>query len=202
VARDPELLSLLQASGCQYLLIGFESFSRGSLGTIRKTYTDPRQYRDVVETLHTYGIAVQGCFIFGFDDDDRTTFQDTIDLINESGIDIPRLALLTPYPNTNEYKRLKAESRLLHEKWEYYDTQHVVIKPAMMSPFELDELFRSAWKETFTLRNSFSRSLNSGKKMPVTFVGNLAYRLYIKRLLADKERFPEGVDKTAVGSAT
>jgi radical SAM superfamily enzyme YgiQ (UPF0313 family) len=191
VAGDPELLDLMRKSGCSYLLLGFESFNPTSLQKMHKAFNKVDHYKDVVEKLHDHNIAIQGCFIFGFDEDDRTVFKRTVDYINELKIDIPRYALYTPYPQTALFKRLKAANRLLHENWYYYDTQHVVIKPAQMTPRELDEGFMWAYKNTFTVQSSLQRSLESGASFLVTFLGNLAYKIYIKRLFNDTNRFPD-----------
>ena len=192
VVKDDELLDLLQRSGCSYLLIGFESINNRALRGIHKGFNRREEYPEVIEKLHSRNITVQGCFIYGFDDDDSRVFSDTLDMINEIKIDIPRHALFTPYPETPAYHRFKKEGRLLHEKWEYYDTQHVVFQPLAMTPEELDQGFKWIWKNTFRVVPSFRRSISGGKRAPVTFIGNLAYKLYIRRLMADTDRFPKG----------
>ncbi len=190
VVRDPDLLELMKKSGCSYLLLGFESFNTASLNRMGKAFNRTQYYKDVVEKLHAHNIIIQGCFIFGFDEDDKDVFRSTVDYVNELKIDIPRYALYTPYPRTRLFHRLKKAGRILHYNWKYYDTQHVVIKPLKMTPAELDAGFKWAYKNTFTVKSSFQRSLASGWNMPITFIGNLAYKLYIKRLYADDDRFP------------
>lgn len=192
VVKDDELMDLLQKSGCSYLLLGFESMSNAALSGIHKGFNRSEEYPEVVEKLHSRNITIQGCFIFGFDEDGPQVFDDTLDMINDLKIDIPRYALFTPYPGTPAFDRLKNEGRLLHERWEYYDTQHVVFRPRMMTPDELDAGFKRVWKNTFRVLPSFRRSAVGGIRAPITFIGNLAYKLYIHRLLKDTERFPEG----------
>lgn len=196
VARDPELLDLMRESGCSYLLIGFESVSPSALTGMRKGFNAPDHYRDVVDALHERHIVVQGCFIFGLDDDTPEVFDLTVAAIDELRIDIPRFALYTPFPNTLAYHRLKAEKRLLHESWRYYDTQHVVIKPKQMSPEELDSGFIRAWRESFKLGVAAKR-LRFHRNTRISAVGNLAYRLYGHRLKTDVDRFPQEPGVTA-----
>jgi radical SAM superfamily enzyme YgiQ (UPF0313 family) len=190
VASDPELLELMQKSGCKYLLLGFESVNSFSLERINKGFNRVGEYRVVIDTLHRYGITIQGCFIFGFDEDGPEVFQDTIDTINDLGIDIPRYALFTPYPGTEAYKRMERNGQLLHKDWSYYDTQHVVIRPKNLTPLQLDKGLLYAYKNTFKVIPSLQRSMNSGGSAAVTFIGNLAYKHYIYRLSRDKDRFP------------
>jgi radical SAM superfamily enzyme YgiQ (UPF0313 family) len=190
VGTDEALLDLMARAGCAYLLTGFESPGRASLRSIHKGFNDPADYRVVVGNLHRRGIAVQGCFIFGLDHDTRAVFADTIDLCNELAIDIPRFAIYTPYPGTAAFQRLDRDGRILHRRWRYYDTQHVVFRPAQMSPRELDEGFRRAYRLAFTAAAGVRRVARSPHPI-VSFFGNLAYRLYAARLQADLDRLYE-----------
>jgi radical SAM superfamily enzyme YgiQ (UPF0313 family) len=187
IADDPELLRLMAASGCQYLLLGFESIRPAALRGIRKGFNKAGEYRRVVETLHRHGIAVQGCFVFGLDADGPDVFEETAAAVNALGIDIPRYAVFTPYPGTKAHDQLSREGRLLHRHWRHYDTQHVVFRPARMSPEALDAGFIRAYEATFSIKNILKRAMGS-PRFPVTFIGNLAYRLYIKRLKAGTGR--------------
>lgn len=198
VAYDPELM---KRSGCVYLLLGFESINTSSLHYIGKSFNEAGEYKTAIDRLHAYGIIVQGCFIFGFDEDERSVFEDTLDWINQLKVDIPRYDLYTPYPKTRLFYRLEKEKRILHTNWRYYDTQHVVIQPLRMNPQTLEEGFKWIWRETFRIKPSLVRSLISGWRMPITFLGNLAYQLYIRRLEADTDRFPSYLDKEVLTSA-
>ncbi|MBD3374324.1 radical SAM protein [candidate division KSB1 bacterium] len=190
IVRDDEMLELMHASGCIYLLIGLESFSRDNLVRIAKGFNRPAEYQELMTKLHAKNIVVQGCFIFGFDDDTPEIFDQTLDTVNDLKIDIPRYAIYTPYPGTPAFDRLDAENRLLHTKWQYYDTQHVVFQPKQMSAKELDNGFRRIYTRTFSIPSITKRTLGTGKYFPITFMGNLAYKRYIKRLQNDLDRFP------------
>lgn len=192
IAKDPELLDLIEKSGCGYLLLGFESVDDGALHSIQKRFNKKEEYRTVMERLHDKNIIVQGCFIFGLDGEKKDIFPRTVELVNDLKIDIPRYAIFTPYPQTPAYNKLKKEGRLLHENWKYYDTQHVVFQPTHMSPQELDEGFQWAHRASFSMSSILKRTLSTGKNFPVTLVGNTAYRMYIKKLAKDRDRFPLG----------
>ena len=182
VTRDREMMELLKRSGCKYLLIGFESFSQNTLKNIRKGFNKVREYAQAMKSMHEAGIIVQGCFVFGFDNDDKSVFKMTVEKVAELKIDIPRYAVYTPYPETDLFKRLEKEGRILTKDWNKYDTQHVVFQPVQMSPQELYNGFRRAFRETFKISSIARRTLRSSLDFPITFVGNLAYKLYIKRL--------------------
>jgi len=189
-AMDEKLLDALTEAGCCYMLLGFESAHRTSLTGIKKAFNCPDNYQKIVQAMHARGMMIQGCFIFGLDDDTPDVFDDTVRMIDELQIDIPRYALYTPYPGTSCYKRLVAENRLLDCNWSWYDTQHTVIRPKTMSPEELDAGFISAWEKTYSMKSIITRLSPHRNQFIVALVGNLAYRLYRSELRHDKRRFP------------
>lgn len=192
VTQDDELLDLLRASGCTFLLLGFESINPKSLVEMQKGFNKVAEYEEVIRKLHDNKIIIQGCFIFGLDSDEEDVFENTFDFVNKYKIDIPRYAVYTPYPETLAFKKLEKENRILHYNWEYYDTQHVVFQPKNMTPERLDEGFKWAFKKTFTIKSNLKRNFGTNRNAMITFAGNLAYKLYVKRLNRDKDRFPEG----------
>lgn len=199
ITDDPELFDLLQKSGCSYLLIGFESVNQRSLNRISKGFNKTTDYKVVVERLREAGIIVQGTFVFGFDGDTQDVFAQTVQEVQDLKVDIPRYSLYTPYPGTALFKRLAAEGRILSYDWAEYDTMHVVIRPKLMTPVELYEGFRWAYKETFTLRNILGRTVGGGFNFPIAFFGNLTYRLFVRRL--QRERGFEMPLPSALGAA-
>lgn len=183
VVDDPELLDLLRRSGCRFLLIGFESANQRTLNTISKGFNRSGGYDEVMYKLHQAGIVVQGCFVLGFDTDGPDCFARTVQLVQDLRIDIPRYSIYTPYPGTPLFRRLRQEDRILSYDWADYDTMHVVHRPKLMSPVELYEGFRWCYRETFKLRNILERTLAVGRNFPIAFLGNLTYRLFVKRLM-------------------
>ena len=180
LADDPELLDAMSRSGCQYVLLGFESVRQASLGQIQKGFNRAHDYGKVMQAFHGRDMVVQGCFIFGMDDDDKDVFAETVEAIHDLRIDIPRFAIYTPFPGTKAFTTLKDQDRILHEQWEHYDTQHVVFQPAQMSPDELLQGFRWAYRKTFRGRDLIQRTLSSPHPV-ITLLGNTAYRLYVRR---------------------
>jgi len=183
--QDTELLELMVRSGCVYLLIGFESGDQATLRGIRKSFNKTQSYKELIGSLQRRGITIQGCFVFGFDHDDSTVFESTVQLVQDLGVDIPRYSLYTPYPGTPLFQRMLAERRILSFNWDDYDTMHVVIQPAQMSPEELYRGFKWAYRETFRLGRVARRVSHPDIRCAINFVGNLCYRIFVKRLYSE-----------------
>lgn len=182
LADDPELLDLAARSGCKGLLMGLESISVTNLRQNHKGFNSPESYARVVERLHAHGIALQGCFVFGLDDDHPDVFLKTARFAVEAGIDLPRFAVVTPFPNTPLYKRLESEGRILTKDWELYDGQHVVFQPRHMTVNELQKGIETAWKHAYSLPSIVRRIRRSPAPWPVRLGTNLGYRFYAHNL--------------------
>jgi radical SAM superfamily enzyme YgiQ (UPF0313 family) len=182
LADDWELLELAGRSGCKGLLMGMESISPQNLRQSHKGFNSPEKYEQVVERLHQHGIALQGCFVFGLDHDEPDVFLKTAEFAIQAHIDLPRFAIVTPFPNTALYKRLKAEGRILTNNWELYDGQHVVFLPAKLSVEELQHGTEAAWKYAYSFRSIARRIAHSPAPWPVKLGTNLGYRFYANNL--------------------
>ena len=182
LAEDKELLELAARSGCKGLLMGLESISPRNLRQNHKGFNSPDKYHEIVERLHEHGIALQGCFVFGLDNDEPDVFLKTAEFAVQARIDLPRFAIVTPFPNTALYKRLDAEGRILTKNWELYDGQHVVFRPAKMSIKELQEGTEAAWKHAYSFRSIARRIAHSPASWPVKLGTNLGYRFYANNL--------------------
>jgi len=182
LADDEKLLELAERSGCKGLLMGLESISPHNLRQNHKGFNSPEKFARVVERLHAHGIALQGCFVFGLDHDEPDVFLKTAEFAVEAKIDLPRFAIVTPFPNTALYKRLEAEGRILTKNWELYDGQHVVFYPAKLSVAELQQGTEVAWKHAYSFRSIARRIARSPASWPVRLGTNFGYRFYAHNL--------------------
>ncbi len=182
LADDAELLAAAADSGCRGLLMGLESISPANLRASRKGFNTPDDYARVVERLHANGIALQGCFVFGLDGDEPDVFLKTARFAVEAKIDLPRFAIVTPFPNTGLYNRLNGEGRILTRDWSLYDGQHVVFRPKRMTVDQLRDGTEAAWKHAYSVRSIAARLRHSPAPWGVRLATNLGYRFYANRL--------------------
>jgi radical SAM superfamily enzyme YgiQ (UPF0313 family) len=182
LAKDPELLALCARSGCRGLLIGLESISTAGLREVHKGFQDPAQFKELIAAFHRSGIAIQGCFVFGFDDDTAAVFERPAEFVVDARIDLPRFAILTPFPGTPLFKRYEHEGRLLTRNWELFDGQHAVFQPRHMSAADLMRGTEMAWKHVYRYRSIAQRIWRSPASRSVVIAANLGYRFYAHHL--------------------
>jgi len=117
-AHDEEFLRLIKASGCQGLLIGFESLNPQTLKRMGKGFNQMKGgYEVALSNLRRHGIRLYVTFILGYDDDNGDTFRETLDFALKHRFYMVAFNHLTPFPGTPLYARLEREGRLTYDKW-------------------------------------------------------------------------------------
>ncbi len=173
VADHEEILALLRDSGCMGLAVGFETLSQKNIRDVGKGVNRTQDYLTRIRKIHAYGIGLAGNFIFGFDHDDATTFQEVVEFVDTARLDGFYYSLLTPYPGTPFHEQLKAEGRIVEKNWSLYDTDHVVYRPQLLDAETLDLGYRWAWRRSLTYRSILTRLL--GSRNQLIFFGPMNY---------------------------
>ena len=181
-ARDDEFLTLAARSGCKQLFIGLESLSQASVDGVSKGFNRVHEYAHAIERIHAHGIAVQAGIVFGFDGDTEEIFAQTLDFLEEAGVQNATFNILTPFPGTRLYARLEAEGRILTRDWSQYNGRaHVVFRPRHMSPGALLDGFQRANQRFYSWRSIRKRLSRSPVQLAWTLPLNLAYAFSLRR---------------------
>ncbi len=160
VAENEEILSLMAKAGCHGLFIGFESLREENLHMMGKKINRVEMYERGIQRLHDAGIGVYGSFVFGYDYDDVSVFDEFLEFADRNRIEGAFLPILTPFPGTRIYHRLNQEGRLLTEDWSKYDMATVVFQPKRMTVEELQEGFWKVNRSFYSLSSMAKRIFN------------------------------------------
>jgi radical SAM superfamily enzyme YgiQ (UPF0313 family) len=155
---QPNLLEKAVESGLRSLFVGFETLNSTNLRQQHKYHNLNRDYSMAILRLHDMGVMINGSFVFGMDEDDETVFDRTVEWAVNNGIETATFHILTPYPDTDLYRRMVAEGRITNNNWDLYDTRHVVFKPNKMTPEVLEGGYWRAYRD-FYQWNSIFRSV-------------------------------------------
>jgi radical SAM superfamily enzyme YgiQ (UPF0313 family) len=178
LAQDDRMLELAAESGCTMLSIGFESISRETLKSVHKHVNRPENFMALVEKVHSYGIMVFGLFMFGFDGDNTSVFDETVKFNIAAKYDACAYSVLTPYPGTITWYEMKKANRIVSFDWTMYDQGHVVYRPAGMSADELRIGQANAY-EGFYSKSSIARRFPlRGKRHHVQW---LVYNFFMRK---------------------
>jgi radical SAM superfamily enzyme YgiQ (UPF0313 family) len=178
LAQDDRMLELAAESGCTLLSIGFESISRSTLKSVHKHVNRPETFASLVEKVHSYGIMVFGLFMFGFDGDDKSVFEETARFNRDANYDACAYSVLTPYPGTLTWYEMKKANRVVSFDWEKYDQSHVVYRPAQMAGDDLRLGQAQAYRNFYSPRSIASRFPIGGRRHRLQW---LIYNLFMRR---------------------
>ena len=180
--QDEEFLELAAKSGCKQLFLGLESISQASMNEVHKRFNRVEQYAEIIRRIHAHGIAVQAGIVFGFDSDTPAIFDETIDFLEETGVQNATFNILTPFPGTRLFERMEAEGRILTHDWRKFNSRaDVVFRPKGMSSEELLGGFQGAVRRFYSLNSIRRRLSHSPVNLWWTLPLNLAYHLSLRR---------------------
>lgn len=158
VTRNPELMKLMERSGCWGNVMGFETITPASLRDAKKSPNIPgfSDYAHEVKVLRDHGMQTWAAFTLGYDHDTVASIEATVDFALKSRFTFSAYNILMPYPGTPLYRKLAEENRLLYDgQWwlhpEYRFNQAAYV-PALMSP----DALTAACHDARTRYNSLS----------------------------------------------
>jgi radical SAM superfamily enzyme YgiQ (UPF0313 family) len=126
LCEDEALLAKMAEAGCTSILMGIESLDEASLQEAGKYQNKVEKFEQGIKTIHRHGIHVIGSFIVGFDSDRLEAFDKIFDFTARNAITMISLNVLTAYPGTDLYERMKRDGRI-----SAVDTDMLGIYPTM-----------------------------------------------------------------------
>jgi len=142
IANNPDMIRMMAKAGLKEVFIGFESGSQEMLNEYGKKALIPDALK-AMEILRENNVKVVGSFILGALNETKDMMKETIKfakLLNPIRV---QFAILTPFPGTKLYKRVK--DRLLTKNWEVYSGLNPTIKLDHISPKGLRRLWIMAY---------------------------------------------------------
>lgn len=146
---QPGLLEKAVESGLRSLFVGFETLNVENLRSQHKYHNLNRDYTEAIARLQSFGVMINGSFVFGMDEDDENVFARTVEWAVAHGIETATFHILTPYPGTALYQRWSAAGRMTSKNWDLFDTRHVVYKPAQLSAQALESGYWQAYRQFY-----------------------------------------------------
>lgn len=123
--RNEDMVALMAKAGAKTVYIGVESPDPATLREFNKNAKADAPVK-AVALLKRNGLEVFASYILGgINDDIRAIFR-TIKFARSLDTSVAQFSILTPYPGTILFNKLK--TRLRHRKWHQYDGIHLVFR--------------------------------------------------------------------------
>ena len=182
IADNPEILKLVADSGCVTLSFGLESISQESLNKMNKSWANVSKYSEQIKKITNAGIDVSTEMVIGADGDTLDSIKATAKFIIDNKIVIPRFYILTPIPGTDFFDEIVEQGRLVNKNIYTYNGTEAVHKPQNMSPEELTIAYWKLYKEVFSIKNIFNRTIFRKEfiKNPIKYLFYLYINLFYR----------------------
>ena len=168
LAKDNELLDLMTRSGFTSVFVGIESPDSATLRAANKNQNAACDMNEAIEKIQRSGIEVMGGFILGFDTDKEDAFDNQLTFIRQNGIAQSMVGLLAAMPNTDLFKRLEREGRIISQDNPHSgDNVDTVLNFVPVMPAEkLVEGYRRVIAQTYAPKNYFARASTLISRLP------------------------------------
>ena len=195
-AHDEEFLRLIKASGCQGLLIGFESLDPQNLKDMNKGFnTMGGGFEAALANLRRHGIRLYPTFIFGYDHDTTASFAATVRFAKRHRFYIAAFNHLTPFPGTPLYKRLEEEGRLRFPQWwldPRYRYNTLPFWPRGMAPEDVQAGCVAARASFFSIPSILLRSLDRVNRQGGMFLPFFTINAMFRAEVSARDGYPLG----------
>lgn len=142
IVKNPEMVRIMAKAGFRTTLIGFESGSQQTLDHYGKRAI-LNESLEAMTILKKNNVKVSGGFILGALNETQAMVRKTIQYAKKLDPFEAQFSILTPYPGTKLFDRVK--DRLLTLDWEKYTALHPVIQIDYISPQQLSRLLLEAY---------------------------------------------------------
>lgn len=175
LADDEPLLESMRQAGFRRVFLGIETPVEESLKEAQKPQ-NRGNLLESVQRIQSYGMEVMAGFIVGFDNDPVDIFERQIDFIRKSAIPLAMVGLLNALPDTQLWKRLESEGRLLGEATGNNTVCTFNFK-TRMDPALLIQGYQRIMRTIYSPREYYQRALDSMKRTAPEFSEPQAYNV-------------------------
>jgi anaerobic magnesium-protoporphyrin IX monomethyl ester cyclase len=140
--RNEDMISLMAKAGAKTVYIGIESSDPETLKELNKDAT-VNAPSEAVALLKRNRLDIFASYILGGMNEDAAAILRTIKFARSLDTSVAQFSILTPYPGTVLFNRLK--DRLRHKKWRLYDGTHLVFRHEHVSYVQMQLLLLWAY---------------------------------------------------------
>ena len=158
LAEDDTLLQQMKDAGFRRVFLGIETPVEASLKEAQKGQNTRRDLLESVRKIQSYGMEVLAGFIVGFDSDPEDIFERQVSFIRESGIPLAMVGLLNALPDTQLWRRLEKEGRLLADSSGNNTDCSLNFVPRM-DPSHLVDGYKHILRTIYGAREYYARAL-------------------------------------------
>jgi radical SAM superfamily enzyme YgiQ (UPF0313 family) len=167
---DRELFDAAVRCGLEGLFVGIESIQPEARKRMRKSPQHVSMDEDAIRRCRDAGVIFHASLIFGLDEQTPRAFDHAFEFLTRNRVPTITANILTPYPGTRLFDRLRREGRILHTNWSYYDHHSVCFQPKDMDPEELAARYLDFGSRFFSYASILRRASAQMRVSPLVYL--------------------------------
>ena len=157
IVNNPTMVAKMALAGSKIVYLGIESDNKETLNSLGKR-SSILDVEKAINLLRKNNIEIYGSFIIGNINESASDVNKTITMAIKLDTNIAQFSILTPYPGTVLYHKLK--DRIFTKKWKFFDGLHLVFKHPHINRHHLQLLLVRAYISFYRRSN---QSINGFK---------------------------------------
>jgi radical SAM superfamily enzyme YgiQ (UPF0313 family) len=162
----PGFIEKSKRAGVKRVFIGLENINPDSLAGASKRQNKITDYRTMLLAWKKVGVITCCGYILGFPSDTQESILRDIEIIKkELPVDLLEFFYLTPFPGSEDHKKLHTAGIAMDEYLNQYDANHAVTAHPKMAKENWEETVIKAWKTYYTYEHTetiIRRAIASG----------------------------------------
>jgi radical SAM superfamily enzyme YgiQ (UPF0313 family) len=144
-------------------LTGIESFNQKTLDKMSKNET-VEEIVSVVKKLKEMNKMTVGYYMIGYEEDTIESLKKNILKLRDLRLDINQLCVLTPLPQTPQWKYIEEKYGIFDKDWHHYNAKHLVWNHPSIRPEEMRQFLLKAFKIAYPKRRVLETSYDFVKR--------------------------------------
>lgn len=184
-SADEELVELAKKSGCYHINMGIESINEKSIKDMGKKQNTVSEYVKSLNILNKKKIFYSLNFIFGWDSDTKSTFNETQKFIVDNKVPLAFFSILFPQKGTKIYQHLLKEDRIIGTESFDGRNQRCIFKPKNMTIEELESGMWGLYSSFYSISSIWKRVILVPREAYVhIFFSNFIFRRAAKVMVS------------------
>jgi radical SAM superfamily enzyme YgiQ (UPF0313 family) len=138
---------------------GIESLNQDTLDKMSKNET-VEEILNVIKRLKELNKFSVGYYMIGYEDDTIESMKKDILILRDLKLDIYQLCVLTPLPQTQQWKYIEEKYGIFDKDWHHYNAKHLVWNHPNIRPEEMRQFLLTAFDITYSRRKLLETSYN------------------------------------------
>jgi len=149
--KHPNFIAKAKRAGVRRVFIGLENINPKNLAAAKKRQNKITEYREMLLAWKHAGIVTYAGYILGFPEDTPESIAEDIAIIQrELPLDILEFFCLTPFPGSEDHKKLWQRGVAMDPDMNRYDAEHVTTAHPKMTREQWEDIYRQAWRLYYT----------------------------------------------------